>query len=98
MAKELDGIIDSSEAEFAKSCITSDGSTSYLEKIITPIYESMAAVGSFIEGSISDVLVLTGLLLDWDKYCLPTCICASFGLTWALQKFGMGFNTTMYTL
>lgn len=52
MAKELDGIIDSSEAEFAKSCITSDGSTSYMEKIITPIYESMAAVGSFIEGSI----------------------------------------------
>ncbi|RCV43392.1 hypothetical protein SETIT_9G290700v2 [Setaria italica] len=43
MAKELDGILDSSEAEPAKSCITSDGSTSYLEKIITPIYETMAA-------------------------------------------------------
>ncbi|WVZ58008.1 hypothetical protein U9M48_008324 [Paspalum notatum var. saurae] len=42
MAKELDGILDSSEAEPAKSC-TSDGSTSYLEKIITPIYETMAA-------------------------------------------------------
>ncbi|GJN34266.1 hypothetical protein PR202_gb22915 [Eleusine coracana subsp. coracana] len=43
MAKELDGILDSSEAEPAKSCITSDGSTSYLEKIITPIYQTMAA-------------------------------------------------------
>ncbi|XP_039828027.1 callose synthase 10-like isoform X2 [Panicum virgatum] len=43
MAKELDGILDSSEAEPAKSCITGDGSTSFLEKIITPIYETMAA-------------------------------------------------------
>ncbi|XP_062233797.1 callose synthase 10 isoform X2 [Phragmites australis] len=43
MAKELDGVLDSSEAEPAKSCLTSDGSTSYLEKIITPIYETMAA-------------------------------------------------------
>lgn len=75
MAKELDGIIDSSEAEFAKSCITSDGSTSYLEKIITPIYETIAAVGSFIKGSISNVLLLTGLLLDWDQDCLPSCLC-----------------------
>nr|CAB3455580.1 unnamed protein product [Digitaria exilis] len=50
MAKELDGIIDSSEAEFAKSCITSDGSTSYLEKIITPIYETIAAEASINDG------------------------------------------------
>jgi callose synthase len=49
MAKELDGILDSSEAEPAKSCITSDGSTSYLEKIITPIYQTMSAVGSSME-------------------------------------------------
>uniref|UniRef100_A0ACD5TKV3 Uncharacterized protein n=1 Tax=Avena sativa TaxID=4498 RepID=A0ACD5TKV3_AVESA len=46
MAKELDGILDSSEAEPAKSCITSDGSTSYLEKIITPIYQTMSAEAS----------------------------------------------------
>ena len=46
MAKELDGILDSSEAEPAKSCVTNDGSTSYLEKIITPIYLTMSAVGS----------------------------------------------------
>ncbi|VAI68724.1 unnamed protein product [Triticum turgidum subsp. durum] len=43
MAKELDGILDSSEAEPAKSCVTNDGSTSYLEKIITPIYLTMSA-------------------------------------------------------
>ena len=49
MAKELDGILDSTEAEPAKSCITSDGSTSYLEKIITPIYQTMSAVGSSME-------------------------------------------------
>ncbi|XP_021307423.1 callose synthase 10 [Sorghum bicolor] len=42
MAKELDGILDSSDAETAKSC-TSDGSTSFLERIITPIYDTMAA-------------------------------------------------------
>jgi callose synthase len=50
MAKELDGILDSSEAEPAKSCITSDGSTSYLDKIITPIYQTMAAVGLSMNG------------------------------------------------
>jgi callose synthase len=57
MAKELDGILDSSEAEPAKSCITGDGSTSFLEKIITPIYETMAAVGLSINGSIFDLLL-----------------------------------------
>lgn len=51
MAKELDGILDSSEAETAKSC-TRDGSTSFLERIISPIYDTMAAVGSSIKGSI----------------------------------------------
>ena len=57
MAKELDGILDSSEAEPAKSCITGDGSTSFLEKIITPIYETMAAVGLPFNGSIFDLLL-----------------------------------------
>ncbi|KAM0882138.1 hypothetical protein ACQ4PT_032510 [Festuca glaucescens] len=54
MAKELDGILDSSEAEPAKSCITSDGSTSYLEKVVTPIYQTMSAVGCL------DVLLMFG--------------------------------------
>jgi callose synthase len=59
MAKELDGILDSPEAEPAKSCITSDGSTSYLEKIITPIYQTMAAVGL----SMNDFSLIFPLLL-----------------------------------
>lgn len=63
MAKELDGILDSSEAEPAKSCITNDGSTSFLEKIITPIYETIAAVGSSIKGSIFNLLLPYRLVL-----------------------------------
>uniref|UniRef100_A0A0E0L6W8 1,3-beta-glucan synthase n=1 Tax=Oryza punctata TaxID=4537 RepID=A0A0E0L6W8_ORYPU len=43
MAKELDGILDSSEAERAKSCTITNDSASYLEKIITPIYQTMEA-------------------------------------------------------
>uniref|UniRef100_A0A0D3GC04 1,3-beta-glucan synthase n=1 Tax=Oryza barthii TaxID=65489 RepID=A0A0D3GC04_9ORYZ len=43
MAKELDGILDSSEAERAKSCSITNDSASYLEKIITPIYQTMEA-------------------------------------------------------
>ncbi|XP_072977021.1 callose synthase 10 isoform X1 [Typha angustifolia] len=43
MAKELDAILDSSEATVAKSCTSSDGSVSYLREIISPIYETMAA-------------------------------------------------------
>ncbi|CAN6202896.1 unnamed protein product [Urochloa humidicola] len=50
MAKELDGILDSSEAKFAMSCISNDGSTSYLENIITPIYETMAAEANINDG------------------------------------------------
>jgi hypothetical protein len=50
MAKELDGILDSSEAERAKSCTITNDSASYLEKIITPIYQTMEAVRSVIEG------------------------------------------------
>lgn len=49
MTKELNGIIASSEAEQAKSCVASDGSSLYLKRIITPIYKTMAAVGSSIE-------------------------------------------------
>ncbi|TVU31475.1 hypothetical protein EJB05_23161, partial [Eragrostis curvula] len=43
MAKELDGILALSEAEQVKSCITTDGSSSYLKRIIAPIYQTMAA-------------------------------------------------------
>ncbi|XP_030938469.1 callose synthase 10 isoform X3 [Quercus lobata] len=43
MAKELDAILDHGEANRAASCITESGSVSFLEKIIFPIYETLAA-------------------------------------------------------
>ncbi|XP_042393407.1 callose synthase 10 isoform X2 [Zingiber officinale] len=43
MAKELDAILDSHEASSAKSCICSDGSVSYLEQVICPIYNILKA-------------------------------------------------------
>ncbi|KAM4115429.1 hypothetical protein ACJW30_04G149600 [Castanea mollissima] len=44
MAKELDAILDHGEANrAAASCITESGSVSFLEKIICPIYGTLAA-------------------------------------------------------
>lgn len=51
MAKELDAILDSSEASTAFSC-TSNGSVSYLKEIISPIYKTMAAVGTIISRTV----------------------------------------------
>ncbi|XP_027351814.1 callose synthase 10 isoform X1 [Abrus precatorius] len=42
MAKELDALLDRGEAEPAISCVTDDGSTKFLEKIICPIYKTLA--------------------------------------------------------
>lgn len=48
MAKELDVILDKTEAVPAASCMGENGSVSYLQKVICPIYETVAAVsGSF---------------------------------------------------
>lgn len=44
MARELDAILDHGEANHAASCITADGSVSFLEQIICPIYETMEKV------------------------------------------------------
>lgn len=45
MAEELDAILNKSEAVLAKSCrIGESGSASFLQEIITPIYDTMAAV------------------------------------------------------
>ncbi|WVZ18445.1 hypothetical protein V8G54_005767 [Vigna mungo] len=46
MAKELDAILDHSEAAPAVSCVTDDGSAKFLEKIICPIYDTLAAEAS----------------------------------------------------
>ncbi|KAK1286687.1 Callose synthase 10 [Acorus calamus] len=43
MAKELDVILDHSEARPAASCTGGGGEVSYLQEIIRPIYETMAA-------------------------------------------------------
>ncbi|BFG32377.1 hypothetical protein CerSpe_186510 [Prunus speciosa] len=43
MAKELDAILDHGEANPAASCRTESGSVSFLEQIIRPIYETLAA-------------------------------------------------------
>ncbi|OVA17595.1 Glycosyl transferase [Macleaya cordata] len=43
MAKELDAILDHGEAKPAVSCTRDNGSVSYLDQVICPIYETMAA-------------------------------------------------------
>ncbi|XP_045803475.1 callose synthase 10 [Trifolium pratense] len=50
MAKELDAILDHGEAEAAISCLTDDGSAKFLEKIICPIYETLAAEAHYKNG------------------------------------------------
>ncbi|XP_048443980.1 callose synthase 10 isoform X3 [Pyrus x bretschneideri] len=43
MAKELDAILDHGEALLAASCRTESGSVSFLQQIISPIYDTLAA-------------------------------------------------------
>jgi len=47
MAKELDAILDHGEAGPAQSCLTDDGSAKFLEKIICPIYDTLAKVSCY---------------------------------------------------
>lgn len=51
MAKELDAILDHGEATHAASCLTEDGHASFLVQVISPIYETMAAVSSELYSS-----------------------------------------------
>lgn len=44
MARELDAILDHGEAYPAASCTGENGSVSFLEQIICPIYETMTKV------------------------------------------------------
>lgn len=44
MAKELDAILDHGEADRAGSCKLEDGSASFLQQIICPIYHTLVAV------------------------------------------------------
>lgn len=43
MAKELDAILDHGEAIPSKNCMLEDGSMSFLQRIICPIYETLVA-------------------------------------------------------
>ncbi|KAL0415758.1 UNVERIFIED_CONTAM: Callose synthase 10 [Sesamum latifolium] len=46
MARELDAILDHGEATHAASCISENGSVSFLEQIICPIYETLSEEAS----------------------------------------------------
>lgn len=44
MAKELDAKLDHGEAVRADSCVIENGSVSFLDRVISPIYAAMSAV------------------------------------------------------
>jgi callose synthase len=46
LARELEEILRNQTAERAKSCISDDGSVSFLGKVISPLYDVIAAVKS----------------------------------------------------
>lgn len=49
MAKELDAKLDHGEAVPSDNCKLEDGSVSFLQRIICPIYKTLVAVsGSFL--------------------------------------------------
>lgn len=48
MARELDAVLDHGEATHATSCISENGSVSFLDQIICPIYDTLAAVSPFV--------------------------------------------------
>lgn len=79
MAKELDAILDHGEAEAAVSCLTDDGSAKFLEKIICPIYETLADVSCFIDPQyIADMysnflLSMNVLLIHFTFVCWNEC-------------------------
>lgn len=47
MARELDAILDHGEAHPAPSCANENGSASFLEQIIRPIYDTVREVSDF---------------------------------------------------
>lgn len=63
MARELDAILDHGVANPAASCIGENGSVSFLEQIICPIYKTMSAVSEslslFLSFLIRPIFLLT---------------------------------------
>lgn len=72
MARELDAILDHGEANPAASCIGESGSPSFLEQIISPIYETMAAVSA----SLYCIFVLRVKIVSYFLFAFhSTCRC-----------------------
>jgi len=66
MAKELDAILDRGEAEAAASCLTENGSAKFLEKVICPIYETLADVSCFIDPQYNAVIYLIFVMREYS--------------------------------
>lgn len=45
MAREMDDKLKQSSAQQANSCLSTDGGSSFLDQVIAPLYEVVAAVG-----------------------------------------------------
>ncbi|MCL7034671.1 hypothetical protein MKW94_025146, partial [Papaver nudicaule] len=82
MAKELNEILDNGKAKPADSCTGDNGSVSYLEQVISPIYETMAMEASILNSG-------KAAHSDWRNYddfneyfWSPTC----FELNWPMKK------------
>lgn len=67
MARELDAILDHGEANRAASCRTESG-VSFLEQIICPIYETMAAVSGSLLYSYGFEYNLGGYVIHQSVY------------------------------
>jgi len=65
MAKELDAILDRGDAEAAASCSTEDGPAKFLEKVICPIYETLADVSCFIDPQYNAVIYLIFVMCEY---------------------------------
>ncbi|KAG0453842.1 hypothetical protein HPP92_025146 [Vanilla planifolia] len=82
MAKELDAVLDQTEATQSKSCVSTDGSVSFLAEIITPIYETLAAEAN----SNNDGKAAHSAWRNYDDFneffWSPSC----FHLSWPIKK------------
>lgn len=67
MARELDAILDRGEAEPAQSCKTENGSVSYLEQVIHPIYKTMDEVSGFCGVFFLSLQILSHFTTHFDE-------------------------------
>ncbi|KAM2075929.1 hypothetical protein ACFX1T_038738 [Malus domestica] len=82
MAKELDAILDHGEANPAASCRTESGSVSFLDQIIFPIYETLAAEAARNNNGKAAHSAWRNYD-DFNEYFWsPAC----FGLSWPMRR------------